>query len=375
MFAAHVLSLLGNVVAQLALAVLVLRETGSPLLTALAFAIGLLPYALGGTLLAPLADRFPARRTLVGCDLLCAVCVAAMAVPGVPTAALRALTALVAPLFTGVRAASLGEVLHGDSFVLGRSLLRLVAQSGQIAGFAAGGLLLAAVGPRTALAATAAGFAASAAVLRFGTRERRPPARERTAGGGAGALPADRRVRALLGLCWVPPVFMVVPEALAAPYTRQIGTGPAGTGLLLAAMPLGAVAGEAAAGALLGPAARERLVLPAAVLLPLPLVAFAWRPALVPALAALVLTGLCAVYALGLDRWYLDAVPRELRGRAMTVMSAGLMTTQGLGMAAGGAAAEWAPPHAVVAGAGLLGTVCAAAAAWFVRMCPVSWIE
>ncbi|MFD1830183.1 MFS transporter [Streptomyces desertarenae] len=376
-FAAHVLSLLGNVVAQLALAVLVLRETGSPLLTALAFAIGLLPYALGGTLLAPLADRFPARRTLVGCDLLCAVCVAAMAVPGVPTAALlalRALTALVAPLFTGVRAASLGEVLHGDSFVLGRSLLRLVAQSGQIAGFAAGGLLLAAVGPRTALAATAAGFAASAAVLRFGTRERRPPARERTAG-GAGALPADRRVRALLGLCWVPPVFMVVPEALAAPYARQIGTGPAGTGLLLAAMPLGAVAGEAAAGALLGPAARERLVLPAAVLLPLPLVAFAWRPALVPALAALVLTGLCAVYALGLDRWYLDAVPRELRGRAMTVMSAGLMTTQGLGMAAGGAAAEWAPPHAVVAGAGLLGTVCAAAAAWFVRMCPVSRIE
>lgn len=109
------------------------------------------------------------------------------------------------------------------------------------------------------------------------------------------------------------------------------------------------------AGALLGPAARERLVLPAAVPLPLPLVAFAGRPALVPAPAALVPTGLCAVCALGLDRWYLDAVPRELRGRATTVMSAGLMTAQGLGMAAGGAAAEWAPPHAVVACAGCWG--------------------
>jgi hypothetical protein len=45
----------------------------------------------------------------------------------------------------------------------------------------------------------------------------------------------------------------------------------------------------------------------------------------------------------------------------MTLLSAGLMTIQGLGMAAAGAAAEFAPPHAVTAWAGLLGTVCVVA--------------
>ncbi|MEE1938720.1 MFS transporter [Streptomyces sp. TRM 70361] len=372
-FAAHVLSLLGTVVAQLALSVLVFRETGSTLLTALAFALGLLPYAVGGAVLAPLADRFPARRTLVVCDLFSAGCVAAMVLPGLPPAALlalRAAAAFVAPLFTGVRAASLGEILHGDAFVLGRSLIRIVAQAAQIAGFAAGGLLLAVVAPRTALLLTAAGFLLSAVILRLGTRERGPLARERTAG-GTRVLLADRRVRALLALCWVPAAFMVVPEALAAPYAEHIGAGAVGTGLLLAALPVGAVAAEVAAGGLLGPAARERLVLPLAVLVPLPLLVYALRPGLLPALAALFLAGLGAAYTLGLDRWYLDAVPRELRGRAMTVLSAGLMSVQGLGMAAGGLVAEFVPPHRVVAGAGALGAVCVLLVVRAVRRHPV----
>jgi len=33
------------------------------------------------------------------------------------------------------------------------------------------------------------------------------------------------------------------------------------------------------------------------------------------------------------------------------------MTLQGLGMTAGGAFAEWAPPYAVIAGGGALGTL------------------
>ena len=61
-------------------------------------------------------------------------------------------------------------------------------------------------------------------------------------------------------------------------------------------------------------------------------------------------------YTLGLDRWFFDAVPEELRARAMTVMSGGLMTVQGMGMAAGGLAAEFVPPNWAVAGAGVVGT-------------------
>src|SRR5881227_4037150 len=85
-FAAHVFSLLGSAVSHVALPVLVFADTASPLLSAMTFALGFLPQALGGALLAPVADRYPARPVLVGCDLVCAVCVAAMVVPGMPLA-------------------------------------------------------------------------------------------------------------------------------------------------------------------------------------------------------------------------------------------------------------------------------------------------
>ncbi|AXK35479.1 MFS transporter [Streptomyces armeniacus] len=368
-FAAHVLSMLGSVVSGIALPVLVYARTGSPLLSALTFALGFLPFAAGGAVLAPVADRYPARRVLVGCDLVCAACVAAMVLPGAPVAvllALRAAAALVQPLFTGVRAASLGHILAGDAFVLGRSLIRIVAQSAQIAGFAAAGLLLVVVTPRAALLITVGCFLLSALILRRGTRERPPAASVRTRG-GIRALLADPRIRALLALSWVPSAFLVVPEALAPAYADGLGAGPAAVGLLLAAMPVGSALAELAAGAWLRPAARERLVLPLSACLLLPLVLFAFRPGLVASLALLVLTGTGMAYILGLDRWFFDAVPEELRGRAMTLLSGGLMTGQGIGMAAGGLAAEFAPAHWVAAGAGASGTVCALAVVRAVR--------
>ncbi|WP_181769037.1 MFS transporter, partial [Streptomyces albidus (ex Kaewkla and Franco 2022)] len=156
--------------------------------------------------------------------------------------------------------------------------------------------------------------------------------------------------------------FVVVPEGLAAPYAAQIGAGPVGVGLLLAAMPVGALVAELAAGALLRPATREKLVLPLAGSLLLPFLLFALRPGLLLALVALVAAGSGFAYTLGLDRWFFDAVPEELRPRAMTVMSAGLMTVQGMGMAVGGLAAEFVPPHWAVVGAGVVGTGCVLAA-------------
>lgn len=174
-------------------------------------------------------------------------------------------------------------------------------------------------------------------------------------------------MRALLVLCWVPPAFVVVPEGLAAPYAAEIGAGSAGVGLLLAAMPVGGLTAELVVGGLLRPAARERLVLPLAGCLLLPFLLFAPRPPLPLALTVLFVAGSGVAYTLGLDRWFLDAVPEELRARAMTVMSAGLMTVQGVGMAAGGLAAEFVPPHCAVAGAGVIGTGCALAAVCAVR--------
>ncbi|MFJ8164548.1 MFS transporter [Streptomyces sp. NPDC096136] len=362
-FAAHLLSLLGLVVAEISLTVLVYRATGSPLMSALTFALGFLPYALGGTLLAGLADRYPARRLLVACDLLCAACAAGMVWPGTPVAgilALRCAMAFVAPLFQGARSASLADVLgSGEAFVLGRSLLRMVSQSAQLTGFGLGGLLLTVLAPRGAIALTAAGFLASALLLRLGTRSRpaRAGAARHSALGGLRAVLGERRLRALTLLIWLPPAFTVVPEALLTPYADGIGAGTVTLGVLMCALPLGTVAGELWAGSALTARTRARITAPLAAVSLLPFLVYALRPGAAAVAVALVLAGLAHAHALGVDRMYVDAVPDELRGRAMTLLSTGLMTFQGVGMALAGAAAEVIPAHAVVSGSALLGTL------------------
>ncbi|MFF9848588.1 MFS transporter [Streptomyces litmocidini] len=370
MFVAHLFSLLGVVVSELALTVLVYDLTRSPLLSSLTFALGFLPYLLGGTLLAGLTDRLPPRRILVVCDLVCAGCVALMVVPATPVAALlvlRCAVAVVSPVFNGTRMATLADILgEGELFVLGRSLLRIVSQSALLAGFAAGGVLLTLVPPRGALAVTAATFLVSALLLRLGTARRPARAAGKEAGGGlAGTwvVLRNRRVRALMLMFWVPPLFAVVPEALAAPYADEIGVSTAALGLLMCALPVGTIAGELFAGSFLSAGTRSRIVLPLAGTGVLPYLLYAPEPGVVLAAVALFLAGATGAYTLGLDAWFVAAVPEEQRGRAMTLMTAGMMTVQGVGMAGAGIAAEFAPVHAVVAGTGVLGTVCLLAAA------------
>ncbi|GAU65517.1 putative major facilitator superfamily transporter [Streptomyces sp. NBRC 110611] len=370
-FAAHLLSSLGVVVCEIALSVLVFRLTESPLLSALTFALGLLPYVVGGTLLSAVADRYPARRVLVGCDALCALAAAGMVVPGTPVAvllALRCVTAAVAPVFAGTRAATLEDILgEGEPFVLGRSVIRIVNQSAQLAGFGAGGLLLVVASPEAVLAVTAATFTASGLLLRLGTRARpaRDGARDDTRGallgaslGGARRLLADRRVRALLLLTWLPPTFVVVPEALLIPYADRLGVGPAGAGLLMCSMPVGAVVAESLVGSFLGPEARSRLTFPMGVFAVLPSLGFAAGPSLGWAVLLLVLTGTGISYNFGVDRWFVAAVPGQLLGQAMTLTQAGRMTVMGLAMGAAGVAAEYAPLRVVMPAAGVVGAVC-----------------
>jgi MFS family permease len=364
MFAAHVLSMLGTVFCEVALAVLVFRQTGSALLTALVFALTTLPYALSGLLLSGITDRAPARRVLVTCDLLSASCVGLMVIPGMPVAALLVLrmgVSIISPLFTGTRGASLSEILTGDLFVLGRSLISMVSQSSQIVGFGVAGAVVAWLSPRETLYVTVCTFLCSALLLRFGTLRR--PARGgpgtalmRESLAASGRLMSHPRIRALLLMWWVPPMFFGVAEGVAVPFASDAGAGSVGYGIFLAAMPVGSVVGQMVAGSLLGPATRDRITVPLAGVALLPLAAFAIHPPLPVAVGLLMVTGLCGAYALGMDRWFVEAVPTQMRGRAMTLLGTGLMTLQGVGMTAAGAVAEALPPYAVVCGGGLVGT-------------------
>ena len=115
------------------------------------------------------------------------------------------------------------------------------------------------------------------------------------------------------------------------------------------------VAGMLSAGAWLSPSRRLRLMVPLAAWTLAPLLGFAARPGLIPAMALLVLSGLGWAYSIGLDQRLLEATPEHLRGRTLSLATSGLMLANGLGFAAAGAAAELASPQAVIVASGLAG--------------------
>jgi len=365
-FAAHVVSMLGNVVAAVALTVLVYQQTRSPALSASVLALSFLPYLFGGVLLGAAADRLPARRVLVGCDLASAVVVACMVVPGMPVPGLLALlfaNGLIAPVYQGVRSAVLPVILPpGPRYILGRSLMRMVAQSAQIVGYGVGGLLLAILSPRAALVADAGCLAASGVMLRFGTARRPAPtgrsgslARDSLA--GLRSTLAHGPTRRVLLFSWLVPACAVAPEALAAPYAVHIGQPPRAAGLLLMGIPAGTVVADVLAARLLPTRLQRSIIVPAALGVFAPLAAFAASPGLGLALVLLVISGLGSAWAAGIDGLLIDAAPLALRNRALALGGAGLMFTQGLGFALWGIAGQYLPVTVVIpmaAGAGAL---------------------
>jgi MFS family permease len=369
LFGAFVVSMLGSVVAALALTVLIYRRTGSPLLSALTFTLSFLPFLFSGTLLSGFVDRIPRRRLLAGCDLASAALVGLMALPGLPIPVLLALlfcVNLFTPLSTGARGAMLPEILPPGAVVPARSLFRMVAQTAQICGYAAGGGLLVGLPPRGVLAVDAVAFALSATVLRLGLRPRPggvAPAESWSGDWMTGlrevmGRPELRRVLLFMGLV---PFFAVAPEALAAPSVARLGLPASATGWWLTAIPVGTVIGELA-GVLLLPAAwRRRLIRPFAAWSFLPLLAFTAHPGFPLALTLLVLAGTGAAALLGADQVLLEVTPEELLGRVYTISSAGLMGLQGLGFAAAGALGEIMSPFPAIALAGGAGLVVVAA--------------
>jgi MFS family permease len=369
-FAGGVVSMLGNVVAAVALTVLVFERTRSPALAALVMALSFAPYLVGGALLGAVADRLPARRVLVVCDLASAALVACMVLPGMPVPALLALlfvNGLISPVYQGVRAAVLPEVLPpGPRYVLGRALMRMMAQGAQVVGYGAGGLLLAVLPPRGALTADAASFAASATLLRFGTRSR--PARATGSGSmardslaGLRGVLSHRPARRILLFCWLVSACSIAPESLAAPYATHIGQPARAAGLLLMGIPAGTIAADIIAGRLLSARLQRRVIVPAGLLVFAPLAAFAASPGLGPALALLVLSGLGSAYIAGMDGLLIECTPSRLRNRALALSSAGLMFTQGLAFALWGLAGQYVPLSVVIPAAAVAGVVAVAA--------------
>jgi hypothetical protein len=365
-FAANVVSMLGTVVAAVALTVLVYEQTRSPALAASVMALSFLPYLIGGTLLGAAVDRLPARRALVACDLASAAVVAIMVVPGVPVAGLLVLlfaNGLIAPVYQGVRAAVLPEILPaGSPYVLGRALMRMVSQGAQIVGYGVGGLLLAIASPRGALAVDAATFAASALLVRLGTSRRPPHAAKagsmaRDSLAGVRAALAHRPTRRVLLFGWLVPACAVAPEALAAPYAVHIGQPARAAGFLLVGIPVGTVIADILAARVFPARLQYRVIVPAGLLTFVPLAGFAVSPGLGLALGLLVVSGLGSAWMAGMDGLLVATAPPALRNRALALSSAGLMFTQGAGFALWGIAGQYIPLPVVIPLAAAAGAV------------------
>ncbi|SNS96918.1 Predicted arabinose efflux permease, MFS family [Geodermatophilus saharensis] len=376
LFGTYTLSTIGDELARVALTVLVYQRTDSPLLSAFTFALSFLPWALGGPVLATIADRFPRQRVLVVSDVLRAGLVAAMAVPGTPLPVLLALlfaVSLCAPPFESARSALMADVLEGERYAVATSLTNVSLQVAQVVGFVAAGALVTAFDPSVVLLLNAATFVVSALWLSVGLQRRPAPIEPtdepssvwRETGEGLRLIGRSPRLVAIIGLLWTGTLFANAAEGIAAPLTDDLGEGAVALGVLLAANPLGVTVGGLVVARLLGTTRAERLM-PVLVVLSLAPVLLAGLVALAAGpgrgayglvVALLFVAGLGASWTIPLNVAFVQAVPPAVRGRAFGVAVSGLYGVQGLGALGAGLAAERVPAAAVVAIAGGLGLV------------------
>ncbi|MER5752363.1 MFS transporter [Streptomyces sp. NPDC002088] len=341
LFLSSSLGIAAQTVSGLALATLVYRATGSPLLSAVSMFGPTLAQVVGATLLLSGADRLPPRTTLAGIALAFAVATAVLAVPGLPMWAVLAVVlveGLIASLGGGVRWGLLNEILPKGGYLLGRSVFNMMVGIMQITGYGAGGILVATLSPRPALLLAAALHAVSAVGLRLGLTHRPPRAAGRpsvAATWRTNALLWSSRPRRLvyLGL-WLPNGLVVGCESLYVPYA------PDAAGPLFACAALGMLAGDVTVGRLLPPAVRPRLITPLLLLLATPYVLFALRPS-VPVAAVLVTVASAGFGASLLQQERLMALtPDELSGHALGLHSAGMLTMQGVSATLAGSLAQ-----------------------------------
>jgi MFS family permease len=364
-----VLSVAGDRLALVALTLLVFDRTRSPLLAALVYAAGYLPWVVGGLFFADLADRRPRRTVMVFCDAARAVLVAAMLVPGMPVTALVALlfaTTMFAPPFESARAALTPDILHGERYVLGTAVIHTTSYAAQVAGAVAGGVAIAFIGVRPSLAIDAATFVLSGLFIGLRTRARPGAARPESVQpsplarmrGGIRLVFGDPALRTLLLFGWLV-VFYTIPEGIAAPYAARTGGGPVATGLVLASTVFATAIAIPLFSRFTRPRQRINSMGPLAVLTCATLVLTALRPGLAVSLVVFSASAAFGVYQLAANTAFVVRMPDERRAQAFGIASMGVIVGQGAAFVAAGAAAELVSPATVIAGGGGIGAVAA----------------
>ncbi len=354
------LSIIGDQVARIAVALLVYDKTGSAFAASGTYAIGYLTWLCGGPVLSALADRYTRLTVMVTCDLARAALVAVLIIPDLALWSifgLLMLVGLLSPPFDSARSATLPDVLHGDQYVVGNGLINVVVQTGQVAGFLAGGALVATVGVQRALLFDVATFLVSAGALLFAVHQR-PTLRRvdstttllQETREGFGIVRRSRELRSLLAFALLGMATVIAPEGLAVSLSDELGGGAAAAGALTASIPLGFVLGSVAV--LRVPSHRRAgLLTPLCVLSAVPLLATPITDDIRIVFALWTVAGVGSAMQLITNAAYLQAAPAEARGRVFGVAAASLMGIQGVTLLASGGLAEVVSPSLSVAAA------------------------
>ncbi|MWA07050.1 MFS transporter [Actinomadura sp. LD22] len=362
---ANLISNLGDQLARVSLALLVFDSSGSSFLTALTYALTLLPAMVGGPLLGGLADRYPRRDLLIASNLIRTILAAAMALPMLPLAAVYALVFALALLDAPERAARTAlvrDLLSGDLYTLGVATNQLTYQVTLLAGFGAGAMVVTSIGPYSALAVNATTFACCALLLWTCLRPRPAlPAAGRRSWRVELAetfrlIAGSPQLRAILALALLAGYF-VVPVGLAVPYAAQIHLPTRLVGLLLAAVPAGNVVGMVVIGRLLRQRTRVTVMGPLAALAGLPLTACVLHPGATGSLTLFGLTGVAAAYQVIAQAEFVRAVPAHRRGQALGLAAPAITAVQGAGALLGGLLADHIGPAYTIALTGTAGLV------------------
>lgn len=349
-FLAGGLSVLGDQLARIAIALLVYQRSGSALAASAIYACSYLTWLLGGPLLSALADRYRRRRVMVVSDVGRTALVALLALPGVPLWTIFTvliLVGLLAPPFEAARSALLADVLEGDAYVRGNTLNQTVFQGGQVLGFAVGGALVALIGVRGALLTDALTFGISAALIAARVQNRPAalptssvrPSLLRETWLGARLVAGSPRLRWLLSWALLSTGVVIAPEGLAVAVSNDLGGEAVAAGILTAAVPFGFVVGAFVLGRM-SPARRERLFGPLVLLSVVPLGLTPLLHSVWSVVLAWTIAGLGNALQLIANAAYVQAVPAPLRGRAFGIAVTGLMGVQGVVLLSAGAVAD-----------------------------------
>ncbi|HEY1700933.1 MAG TPA: MFS transporter [Trebonia sp.] len=364
----------GDRLALVALTILIYDRTHSPLLAAVAYAAGNVPYIFGALFLAGLADRLPRRGVMATCDMVRAGLVTVMLLPHLPLTALIGLLYVVTavqPPFDAARSAITRDILPKDQYAAGAATAQMTMRMLVVGGAAIGGLAVALIGARSALGVDDATFIASGALVQFGLRPR-PAAQSPSTGANSGnrhkpnairqlaqgtrIVFGDRALRTLMLFGWMA-AFYELPEGIAAPYAGSLHGGSTVTGILIACTNVGAVIVAPFFTKRIGPLTRLRWMGPLACCACGTLVLTVLHPGLIGTMVIFAVAGSFAIYQIPANTAFMERIPNESRAQAFGLANAGLVVGQGVAFAVAGAAIEWFPASDVVAASGAIGAV------------------